>query len=275
MAAATEEQEQHQDTAPAPETSAVGTGPKVVEPAGRLKGKVALITGGTRGIGLSIAKAFVREGAKVVIAGKTPRHVKDALEELKEMGATATGAKVNLNSLQSAESLYTAAIRAYGKVDVLVNNAALLGPPRLGLDQYPVAEWDSVMRTNVDALYYLTRAVLGSMIPGNGGSIINVTSGVAKKGRAGWGAYSVSKAAVDNLTEVLAEDVQKYDVRVNAVNPGATRTEMRATAAPNEDPMTLPHPDDIMNAFIYLASDVSKGVTGSIFQAKDWVGRSF
>ncbi len=266
MAAATEEKE---------ERAASADGSKVVEPAGRLKGKVALITGGTRGIGFAIAKAFASEGAKLVIAGKSPRGIKDALKELKELGATATGTKVNLDGHHAAESLCTAAIRAYGKVDVLVNNAALLGPARVPLDQYPVSEWDAVMRTNVDAVYYLSRAVLGSMIPGNMGSIINVTSGVAKKGRGGWGAYSVSKAAIDNLTEVMAEDVSKYNVRVNAINPGPTRTDMRASAFPGEDPNSLPHPDDIMNGFIYLASEVSKGVTGNIFEAKDWVGRSF
>ncbi len=246
----------------------------VVAPADRLKGKVALITGGTRGIGLAIAKAYALEGAKVIIASRTSSELKTALGELKELGADATGTKVNLNSWDSCKGLHTGAIRTYGKVDILVNNAAVLGP-RESILKYPVDEWDKVMRTNTDVVFWMSKAALGSMIPENTGSIINVISGVAYKGRANWGAYSVSKAAVVNLTEVLAEEVATYNIRVNAVNPGPTATSMRAEAFPKEDPETLPKAEEITNPFIYLGCDVSKGVSGSSFDAKDWIGRSF
>lgn len=248
--------------------------PIVVTPANRLAGKVALITGGTRGIGFAVAKAYVAEGAKVIIASRTSEELKIALNQLKDMGADATAIKANLTSRDACESLYTAAIRSYGKIDVLVNNASILGPMST-IVNYPPAEWAAVMDANLNAPFWLTRAVLGTMIPANTGSIINVTSGVAAKGRAKWGAYAVSKAALLNLTEVLADEVKGYNVRVNAINPGPTRTMMRAEAFPKEDPATLPAPEDIVNPFIYLASDVSKGVTGTALDAKDWFGRSF
>lgn len=246
----------------------------VVAPAGRLKGKVALITGGTRGIGFAVAQAYVREGAKVIIAGRKSAELTTATQILKEMGGDVTANKIDLNSAAACEALYTGAIRSYGKIDILVNNAAILGPISK-IATYRPEEWDVVMRTNADVVYWLSRAVLGTMIPANTGSIINVTSGVGVKGRAGWGAYAVSKAAVNCFTEVLSEEVSQYGIRVNCVDPGATRTEMRAAAFPKEDPATLPKPDDIVNPFIYLASDASKGLTGSILKATDWVGRTF
>jgi NAD(P)-dependent dehydrogenase (short-subunit alcohol dehydrogenase family) len=246
----------------------------VVAPAGRLKGKVALITGGTRGIGFAVAQAYVREGAKVILAARKTAELTTATQVLKEQGGDVTASKIDLNSAAACEALYTGAIRAYGRIDILVNNAAILGPISK-IAQYRPEEWELVMKTNLDVVYWLSRAVLGTMIPANTGSIINVTSGVGSKGRAGWGAYAVSKAAVNCFTEVLSEEVSQYGIRVNCVDPGATRTEMRAQAFPKEDPATLPKPEEIVNPFIYLASDASKGLTGSILKATDWVGRSF
>lgn len=246
----------------------------VVAPANRLAGKVALITGGTRGIGLAVAKAYIREGAKLVIASRTAAELKNALADLKEMGGEATATRIDLSSRAACESLYTGAIRAYGKIDILVNNAAILGPIK-PIVNYPPEEWDRVMRTNLDSVFWLSRAVLGSMIPGNSGSIINVVSSVGLQGRASWGAYAVSKAAVINLTETIADEVASYGVRVNCVNPGGTRTALREEAFPKEDPATLPGPGDVLNPFIYLAADVSKGVTGMTLNASDWMGRSF
>ncbi|MCC5875879.1 MAG: SDR family oxidoreductase [Candidatus Sumerlaeia bacterium] len=250
------------------------TAAPVVAPANRLAGKVALVTGGTRGIGLAVAKAYAREGAKLIIASRTSSELKNAMADIKALGADVTATRVDLSTRASCESLYTGAIRSYGKIDILVNNAGVLGP-LLPIVNYPADEWDRVMRTNTDAVYWLTRAVLGNMIPNNGGSIINVTSGVGIKGRANWGAYAASKAAVINFTETISEEISKYGIRINCINPGATRTMMREEAFPKEDPATLPHPNDIVNAFIYLASDVAKGTTGMTFQASDWVGRQF
>lgn len=246
----------------------------VVEPANRLAGKVALITGGTKGIGLAVAKAFAAEGAKLVIAARDSQQLRISLNMLKELGAEATAAKADLESREGCEALYTGAIRQYGKIDILVNNAAILGPME-PIRDYPADEWSSVMRTNLDSVFWLSKAVIGSMVPNNGGSIINVISGVAFTGRAKWGAYAVSKAAVLNLTQVMADELKEFNVRVNAINPGPTRTMMRAEAYPKEDPKSLPAPEDIVNPFIYLGADVSKGVTGEALDSRDWIGKSF
>jgi NAD(P)-dependent dehydrogenase (short-subunit alcohol dehydrogenase family) len=237
----------------------------VVEPAGRLKGKVALITGGTRGLGLAIAKAYAREGAKIVIASRTPGELKLAVDEIKALGADVTAAKIDLNGQAACEGLYNGAIRSYGKIDVLVNNASIPGP-RTPILTYSGKDWTAVMRLNLDVVFWLSKAALGTMIPSNGGCIINVSAAVAQQGQAKWGAYSVAKAGVVNLTQILAEEVAQYNIRVNAVDPGQIRSESAPTA---------PAADDVVNPFLYLASDASKGVTGLQIEAADWIGRSF
>ncbi|MCC6547230.1 SDR family oxidoreductase [Candidatus Sumerlaeota bacterium] len=232
----------------------------VVQPAGRLQGKVALITNATRGLGFAIAKAYVREGAKVVLAGSIASELKVALDELSELGGDATATKISLGSQAACEQLFNGALRSYGKIDVLVNNASVVGP-MVPIVQYSPRDWDETLRGNLDVVYWLSKAVLGSMIPSNGGSIINVTASVAKRGRARWGAYSVAKAGVENLTEILAEETSIYNIRVNCVDPGAL----------NESDSL----DEVLNPFIFLASDVSRGTTGLHLLSSDWVGRSF
>lgn len=237
----------------------------VIAPADRLAGKVALISSGTRGIGLAVAKAYIREGAKVVIASPTTDDLMASLAMLKGMGGDATGTRVDLDSAAACESLYNGALRAYGKIDILVNSASVTGPAAPILN-YQTKDWAEVLRLNLDVVFWLTKAVLGTMIPGNGGSIINITSALAKKGRANWGAYSVAKAGVENLTEVLSEEVAEYNIRINCVDPGATRDESNPNA---------PRVEDVLNPFIYLASDASRGVTGLHLESGDWMGREF
>jgi NAD(P)-dependent dehydrogenase (short-subunit alcohol dehydrogenase family) len=112
------------------------------------------------------------------------------------------------------------------------------------------------------------------MLERRSGSIINVTSGVGRQGKARWGAYAVSKAGLENFTQVLADEVSQTGIRVNSVNPAATRTRMRAEAYPTEDPLTLPAAEEITPIFVYLASDASGGVTGQSLEARDWLGRN-
>jgi NAD(P)-dependent dehydrogenase (short-subunit alcohol dehydrogenase family) len=153
---------------------------------------------------------------------------------------------------------------------VVVNNASLLGP-RVPIIQYPLTSWEAVLRTNLTAAFVVCKEAVKNMMLRREGSIINVSSGVGRLGRARWGAYAVSKFGVEALTQVLAEELKGTLIRINAVNPGATRTEMRAQAYPDEDPQRLPRPEDITGIFLYLASDRSREVTGKSFDAREWL----
>jgi NAD(P)-dependent dehydrogenase (short-subunit alcohol dehydrogenase family) len=160
--------------------------------------------------------------------------------------------------------------RAYGTLHILVNNASILGP-RQPIVQYPLSAWEKVIKVNLTALFVVAKEVLGVMIPQRQGSIINLSSGVGRVGKARWGAYAAAKFGVEGFTQLLADEAKEHNVRVNAVNPGGTRTEMRAEAYPEEDPLTLPAPEEITGVFVYLAADESEGVTGKSFDARDWL----
>ena len=235
----------------------------------KLAGKSALVTGGSRGIGMAIAAAYAQEGAQVLICGRNEADLERAAEEMRHSGGAVYGVAGDIGEPHDAKRIVGAALERFGAIDVLANNASLLGP-RVPIAEYPYAPWREVMRVNVDGVFLITREVLQSMIPRRHGSIINVTSGVGRVGRARWGAYSASKFALEGFTQTLAEEVNDSEIRVNSLNPGPTRTAMRAAAYPDEDPLTLPQPHEIMKAFVYLASDESRGVTGKSFDAQDW-----
>jgi NAD(P)-dependent dehydrogenase (short-subunit alcohol dehydrogenase family) len=236
---------------------------------GRLIGKVALITGGSRGIGKAITAAYAREGAKVFICGRNEAAIEGAMQEIRAGGGEIYGAVGDIANPDNARRISDATLQRFSSIDILVNNASLLGP-RLPIAEYPFSAWQDVMRVNVDGLFLMTQQVLQTMIPRRQGSIINVTSGVGRVGKARWGAYSVSKFALEGFTQMLAEELQDSGIRVNSINPGPTRTAMRAAAYPEEDPQTLPRPEEITNGFVYLASDESLGVSGKSFEAQDW-----
>ncbi len=235
----------------------------------KLSGKAALITGGSHGIGRAIAAAYAQAGAEVFICGRNESAVATALREIAEAGGTIDGASGDVGNAADAERLVEAAIARFGRLDVLVNNASILGP-RVAVVDYPIASWEEVLRINLTGIFLMARAVLPGMIARRAGSIVNVTSGVGRRGKARWGAYAVSKAGLEGLTQVLADEVKEAGIRVNSVNPAATRTRMRAAAYPAEDPLALPPPEQLMPLFLYLASDDSANVTGQSMEARDW-----
>jgi NAD(P)-dependent dehydrogenase (short-subunit alcohol dehydrogenase family) len=163
--------------------------------------------------------------------------------------------------------LVEAALERFGRIDVLVNNAGLLGP-RVPIEEYPEDEWRKVLEANLTGPFLVARAVVPYMP--EGGSIVNVTSGVSIEGRPRWGAYSVSKFGVEGLTQILAAELEERGIRVNSVDPGGMRTQMRAAAYPDEDPNTLVTPEENTAVFLYLASDESRNVTGERFKAQEF-----
>ena len=232
-----------------------------------LEGKVALVTGASQGLGRALAFAYVKEGASLVLNSRSEQGVRLVAQEAENLGAEVLALGADVSEGADVEGMVNAAVERFGHVDVLVNNAGLLGP-RVVIEEYPEDEWRRVIDANLTGPYLVSKAVIPRMR--EGGSIINVVSGVSVQGRAEWGAYSVSTFGVEGLTQILAAELEGRGIRVNAVDPGGMRTEMRAAAYPEEDPTTRITPEENTAVFLYLASDESKGVTGERFKAQEF-----
>lgn len=237
----------------------------------KLINNVALITGATRGIGKAVAAAYVREGARVFICARNQLDVAATVRELRydSTDAQVDGCAGDVGKETDVRRIIDAVIERFQRIDTLVNNASLLGP-RVTLLEYPFRQWEEVIRVNLHGVFLLSQQLVKRMIVQRHGSIINVSSGVGRVGRARWGAYAVSKFGLEGLTQVLADEVKEFGIRVNSVNPGPTRTEMRAEAYPEEDPLTLPTPEQITPIFVHLASAHSENLTGQMLEAQDW-----
>jgi NAD(P)-dependent dehydrogenase (short-subunit alcohol dehydrogenase family) len=232
-----------------------------------LEGKVALITGASQGLGRALAIAYAKEGARVVINARSEESIRPVAEEAESPGAEVLALAADVAKSADVERVVDAAAQRFGKIDVLVNNAGVLGP-RVEILEYPEEEWRRVIEANLTGPFLISKAVVPHMP--EGGSIVNVVSGVSVEGRAEWGAYSVSKFGVEGLTQILASELEDRGIRVNAVDPGGMRTGMRAAAYPEEDPMTRITPEENTEVFLYLASDESRDVSGQRFKAQEF-----
>ena len=232
-----------------------------------LEGKVALVTGASQGLGRALALAYAGKGASLVLNSRSEGSIRPVAEEAGSLGTEVLAVTADVAKGEDVEKMVRAAVERFGRVDVLVNNAGLLGP-RVAIEDYPEDEWRRVIDANLTGPYLVSNAAIPHM--GEGGSIINVVSGVSVEGRAEWGAYSVSKFGVEGLTQILAAELEGRGIRVNAVDPGGMRTDMRAAAYPEEDPQTRITPEENTAVFLYLASDESKGVTGERFKAQEF-----
>ncbi len=238
----------------------------------KLKEKVALVTGGSRGIGKAVAAAYAREGAEVVVTARDLGSLEAAAKEIRNSGGRVVALQADVADRHQVKDLAKEINRRFGRLHVLLNNASLLGP-RVPILEYPEEEWEAVMAVNLNGPFFVIKACLPLMTAGGEGSIINVSSGVGRIGKPRWGAYAASKFGLEGLTQILAAELQPFHIRVNAVNPGGTRTTMRAAAYPEEDPLTLPSPEEITPVFVYLASDASRDVTGQSLEARDFLSR--
>lgn len=234
-----------------------------------LEGKVAIVTGGTRGIGYEIVKKFIENKAKVVLFGSREESVNKALNLLKEEGYEAMGFYPNLSNLDEVKNAYEEVIKSYGKIDILVNNAGVSSATPL--EKYTEEEYEKVVDINIKAVYNCSKAIVEYMKE-NGGVILNTSSMVSIYGQPSGVMYPASKFAVNGMTKSLARELGKYNIRVNAVAPGITETDM-VKNLPKEmiEPLikTIPlgrigKPEDVANAFLFLASDMASYVTGEI-----------
>jgi NAD(P)-dependent dehydrogenase (short-subunit alcohol dehydrogenase family) len=229
----------------------------------RLAGRLALITGATRGIGRAVAKSFAREGAHVIVVGRTAGALEEVDDEIRTLGAAATLLTLNLKQHDKIDALGPTIFQRWGKLDIVVGNAGILGPLS-PLGHVTADAWNDVLEVNLHANWRLLRTLDPLLRRSDAGRAIFVTSGVAARERAYWGPYAVSKAGLEALVRTYALEVENTPIRVNLVNPGPTRTAMRATAFPGEDPATLRRPEDITPTFVQLA-EASCTDTGKLF----------
>ena len=232
-----------------------------------MQGKVVMITGASQGLGKALALAFAHEGANLIINSRNADSLDPVAKEAEGSGVEVLAIPGDVSQSAHVEMLVEAAVEQFGQLDVLINNAGLLGP-RVPIEEYPEDEWRKVLEANLTGPFLLAKAIIPHMP--ESGSIVNVTSGVSIEGRPRWGAYSVSKFGVEGLTQILAAELEERGIRVNSVDPGGMRTEMRASAYPDEDPTTKITPEENTAVFLYLASDESKDVTGERFKAQEF-----
>jgi NAD(P)-dependent dehydrogenase (short-subunit alcohol dehydrogenase family) len=233
----------------------------------RLKGKQIVVTGGSKGLGRALTLRYASEGARVAICARSSDELNRLNIELSSRGAHILCLPCDIADPEQVGQFARSVLEDLGTVDVLVNNASILGP-RIELVEFSKPSWDRVIDVNLNGLFNVTKAFLPSMVASRSGSIINVTSSVGKKGRARWGAYAVSKFAMEGFTQTLADEVRTFGIRVNSVNPGPMDTGMRHAAYPDEDRSKLRSPEEVTEVFVFLAADESRGVTGQYFEAQ-------
>ena len=233
-----------------------------------LSGKVAMISGGSKGLGAALAKRFAVEGAAVSLCARNEAELERVVREIEANGGQALGVVADVTSEADMASWVAETRATLGPVDVLVNNASMLGQ-RLPIEQYSADVWRQVVDVNLTGAFLFAKAAIRSLRE-TSGSMIHVSSGVGDHGRPLWGAYCASKNGVEALSEMLAGELAADRVRSNAVDPGSMRTEMRAEAYPEEDPGQVPTPAEVADIFVWLASDRSADVSGQRFRAKEF-----
>ncbi|MEK6746211.1 MAG: SDR family NAD(P)-dependent oxidoreductase [Pseudomonadota bacterium] len=220
----------------------------------QLSGKIALITGATRGIGYGVAKRFAAEGAHVIATGRSVAGLEELDDAIKAIGGTATLVPLNLLETDKIEIMAQSIAQRFGRLDILVGNAGILG------ELSPVAhsnpdDWDKVIAVNLTANFHLIRCFDPLLKLSAAPRAMFVSSGVTSGTYAYWGAYAVSKSALEKMVETYAAENAKTPLKANLIDPGGVRTRMRAKAFPGEDPETLPHPDEIADVFLRLARE--------------------
>ncbi|NNH34481.1 YciK family oxidoreductase [Acinetobacter terrestris] len=236
-----------------------------------LKDRIILITGAGDGIGRAAAISYALHGATVVLHGRTLNKLEVIYDEIESLGAPQPAIlplQLSSASPRDYELLVDTLDKQFGRLDGILHNAGILGE-RTELAHYPVDVWDDVMAVNLRAPFLLTQELLPLLHKSEHASVVFASSGVGREARERWGAYSVSKIAIEAVNQIFAKENVYPNVRFNCINPGATRTAMRAKAYPDEDPITLATPEMIMPAYLYLMGDESLHLNGQSIDAQD------
>lgn len=238
-----------------------------------LKDKVILVTGAGDGIGRVAAKTYAAHGATVILLGRTVDKLESVYDEIEAAGGPQPGiAPMDLSQVTADQILELGNViqEQYGRLDGILHNAAILGN-RVPVEVYDVTEWMRVMQVNLHAVFLLTRLLLPLLRNSEDASLIFTTSGVGTTPRAYWGAYSVSKYGMEGFAKLMHEELENTSkIRVYILNPGGTRTRMRAQAYPLEDPRELKTPEDLMPLYLYLMGKDSEAEKGQLFTA-EWL----
>ena len=219
----------------------------------RLENRIALITGASRGIGAAVAKHFAAEGAHVILIARTIGGLEQIDDEIKSLGGAATLIPCDLNDLDRIDNMGPSLLERFGKLDILIGNAAILGT-MTPLTHYKTKSWNEVFDVNVHANWRLMRVAEPLLKLSDAGRAIFVTTSATKNPKAYWGAYAITKSALETMAKVWASELKNTSVRVNLLSPGPTLTKMRQTAFPGESPSILKTPDTLGDIFLELAS---------------------
>lgn len=239
----------------------------------RLKGKVAIVTGSTSGIGVGIARLFVAEGAKVVVCGRRAEKGQTVVDNITQNGGEAMFHFLDMTKPETVEALFADTVKAYGKIDILINNAAGVGLPDGRVEELSLDAWDNIFASDVRGTFYCTKLVLPHLRNSGGGAIVNIGSMASCASDLGSTAYACAKAGVDILTQYTALQYGKENIRCNCVRPGLIVTPENEARVPQmlkdifmSNIMVNRYgcPEDIGHMCVYLASDEAEYVTGQV-----------
>ncbi|SFU85012.1 YciK family oxidoreductase [Xenorhabdus koppenhoeferi] len=235
-----------------------------------LQHKIILVTGAGDGIGREAALTYARHGAQIILLGRTTAKLEAVKQQIENDG----GLPVSIYTIdlltvtaQECQDFSRKLARHYPRLDGVLHNAGLLGVVAPIIEQ-PAQLWHDVMQVNVNATFMLTQALIPLLLKAPSGALIFTSSSVGREGRSGWGAYSVSKFATEGFMQILAQEYQDTSLRINCINPGGTRTSMRASAFPDENSAKLKTPADIMPVYLYVMGDDSLNDSGISFDAQ-------
>jgi len=227
----------------------------------KLKDKVALITGGGRGIGKAVALAYGREGARLAICARTGSELEETAKEISALGAECLAVVCDVSLEESVAKTAQEVQEKFGRIDVLINNAGVMTRPT-PLVELEAKKWDYTISVNLRGPFLVTRALLPLMMRQRSGSIINVSSSIGRGAYANFAAYAASKWGIEGLTQTLAAEVSPHNIRVNSVEPGYVATKLTGYHGSR--------PESVTELFVFLGTDESKGITGRMLSSSGW-----